>query len=444
MKVWNRLKKTLTEDKRIKKVSQNTFLLLVLKGFAIFINLALIPLTVGVLGNYEYGVWVTMFNVVSWIQIFDFGLGNGLRNKYTESIANQDFERAKAYVSTAYIVISIVSFTMIASFLLLGPKIEWHTIFNANFNMSREIYKLISVCVIFMSIHFTLKLIGSILTADHKPALNALLMTVSNTIIFAIILFFRPLFENNLFNVGLIYMLAPAIIFLGANLYFFNTVYSSIKPSFRYFRREMAKDLFVLGGGFFVIQIAVIIIFQTDSLIISHTLSPSEVTPYNIAFRYFSVITMIFATMLTPLWSAFTEAYAKREIFWIRRILRMEMNFFVVALVIISLMLFFGKTLIDWWLGNKVNVGQNLLIGMAVYTAISIWNNIFSFLLNGVSKIRAQLYTSIIGMTINIPLSIYLAKIFGVSGVIYATCVSLSFFMIIGPIETKKALSYEE
>ena len=64
------------------------------------------------------------------------------------------------------------------------------------------------------------------------------------------------------------------------------------------------------------------IFYQTDALIISHEISPNEVTPYNITFRYFGVITMFATLIMTPLWSAYTEAYTKNDIPWIKNIIK--------------------------------------------------------------------------------------------------------------------------
>lgn len=72
----------------------------------------------------------------------------------------------------------------------------------------------------------------------------------------------------------------------------------------------------------------------------------------------------------------------------------------------------------------------------ACFTIISIWNNIFAMLLNGLSKTRVLIITAIFGMLINIPISIYLAKIYGSAGVIMATCISLSFFAVFGALES--------
>ena len=62
---------------------------------------------------------------------------------------------------------------------------------------------------------------------------------------------------------------------------------------------------------------------------------------------------------------------------------------------------------------------------------------------SGVSKVKLQMWTSVIGGVINIPLSIFLAKTVGLgtAGVIIASIVSLSYGPLIAPIQYKKILN---
>ena len=56
------------------------------------------------------GIWFTLVSVFNMFLQFDLGLGNGLRNRLTESLAQNDKELSKKYVSSAYV--SIIIFTL--------------------------------------------------------------------------------------------------------------------------------------------------------------------------------------------------------------------------------------------------------------------------------------------------------------------------------------------
>jgi len=75
-----------------------------------------------------------------------------------------------------------------------------------------------------------------------------------------------------------------------------------------------------LGEIFFFIKIGGILLFQTDNIIIIRLFGPEKVTTFNIAYKLFSVIIMGFAIIMTPFWSAFTDAYAKQDFEWIKSV----------------------------------------------------------------------------------------------------------------------------
>lgn len=49
-----------------------------------------------------------MLSVLSWISLFDIGIGNGLRNKLAENLKNYDSLKTRKYVSSAYIMLTII------------------------------------------------------------------------------------------------------------------------------------------------------------------------------------------------------------------------------------------------------------------------------------------------------------------------------------------------
>jgi Na+-driven multidrug efflux pump len=60
-------------------------------------------------------------------------------------------------------------------------------------------------------------------------------------------------------------------------------------------------------------------------------------------------------------------------------------------------------------------------------------------LVNGLGLVKPQVYTSLFAMIINIPLVFLFTKYFdfGVSGVVIATCISLSFGGIVLPFQIR-------
>jgi len=94
------------------------------------------------------------------------------------------------------------------------------------------------------------------------------------------------------------------------------------------------------------------------------------------------------------------------------------------------------------WVGDKVHIPFLLSAFMGLYVIISTWNNIFAYFINGVGKIKLQMYCGIVAMLINIPISIFFAKNLnmGSAGVILGTCFSLSIGAYFAPMQSFKII----
>ena len=113
---------------RTLQAQKNIFFSFGLKGVGIMISFLLVPLTLNYLNASEYGVWLTLSSLMTWINHFDIGLGNGLRNKLTKALTLKDFNLGKIYVSTTFAILSVIIIIFIVLFFVINPYIEWNRI----------------------------------------------------------------------------------------------------------------------------------------------------------------------------------------------------------------------------------------------------------------------------------------------------------------------------
>ena len=101
-----------------------------MRPISVLLSLVYTPLALSFLGENKYGIWVIILNIVAWINYFDIGIGNGLRNKLAEAIALEDNESAQKYVSTAYIGASLISATFFMLIVLIWNVGDLTNFFN--------------------------------------------------------------------------------------------------------------------------------------------------------------------------------------------------------------------------------------------------------------------------------------------------------------------------
>ena len=134
-----------SKHERSKKAIINVILSFFLKGSSIIIQIALVPLTLNYLNKYQYGIWLTLASIFGWFSFFDVGIGNGLRNKLAEALANNDVKLARIYVSTSYAFISLIFMFVIILFYFINPLLNWSAILNVSPKLSEEISRL-TIC----------------------------------------------------------------------------------------------------------------------------------------------------------------------------------------------------------------------------------------------------------------------------------------------------------
>jgi O-antigen/teichoic acid export membrane protein len=117
-------------SQRSVKAKKNIIASFGIKGVSILIGLIKVPVILLYLDVEKYGVWLTIASIVDWVQYFDLGIGHGLRNKFAEALANNNKERAKKLVSTAYFYITLIFIGLTLLLLPLVYTLNWQNILN--------------------------------------------------------------------------------------------------------------------------------------------------------------------------------------------------------------------------------------------------------------------------------------------------------------------------
>jgi O-antigen/teichoic acid export membrane protein len=432
-----------TGNPRSIKLKINIMMSFIFKGLSIVLSLLMVPITLNYLDPTRYGIWLTISSLTGWIIFLDVGLGQGLRNKYAEAISKGDTESARKYVSTAYAIVTSIISTCFVLFIIISKYINWQSIMNAPEGMSAEINSLMVIVIGLFSFRFVFIIITTILVADQLPAIRELINLLGNVFTLAIVYTLSKTTESSLTYIGMTYSAVPPLILIVVTILLFNTRYKNIVPSIRYVDMKHARDLLSLSSSFFIIQVTMVILYSTDNIIISSLFEPSLVTPYHIASKYFNIIIILFYIVSTPLWSAITEAYAKNDISWIRNTIKKMIYVWLMFVLFAAFLLLISESVYSLWVGDKVEIKKNLSFVMFIFVIVSTWNNIFLSFINGISKIRLQLYSSVLRIIIKIPLSIVLAKYFqlGISGIMIATIFCQLIVSVFAPIQYYKIIN---
>lgn len=440
-KIANAFRPFFQGDTRSVLIKKNILGSFFIKGWSGVIQLLLVPLTLDCLNTYEYGIWLTINSILIWMDSFDIGLGNGLRNKLAEAIALKDYSRARSAVSTTFVMLILVIIPIMLLVFVLINSLDLYAILNVEPSRVRDLPGILMASFSIVGATFIFKFIGNVYLALQLPAINNLLVVGGQTLALLGIIALSLIGKGTLQNVAIIYTVSPLIVYLIAYPFTFYRQYTYLAPSLKCFEKSMMSDLFSLGLKFFVLQIAGVILFASSNLLISNLFGPEDVIPYQISYRYFSFAIMLFTVIITPLWSAVTDAYAKNELGWIKNSMKKMNKTLVFFIVILSLMFVFSPFVYEVWIRNKVDVPVYYSLIMAVYCFILMYSLCYSQFLFGIGRIQLPVIVTLIEAIVYIPLAVGLSRVMGVYGVILALLIVNLFCAITNKIQFEKIIS---
>lgn len=414
------------KDPRSKKAVKNVVASFGLKGLSMLFSFILVPLTLSYLTQYEYGVWLTLSSILVWLDFFDIGLGNGLRNKLTESIAQGDWDKGRSYVSTTFFILSIIGVIVIFLFYIVSFFVDWDVVLNTRDKPIPQLGEIVFIVFLLCVVNFVMKIIGTIFTANQEPMISNLFSCLGQGFSIVLIFLLKQLTVGNLMYVAICFSISPILVYLFSYPYAFKLRFPELAPSIKSIDIHLVKDIAGLGLQFFLIQIVCLILYQSSNIIIAQLFSPSDVTPYNIGYRYMNMITMLFMIIITPLWSAISDAYVKNDFMWIRRSISLMIKIWLGFSILVVAFFLLSSFFIKLWVGESIIVPKQILFAIGSFVVVDMWNRIFSSFANGISHLKVQLYTAALEGVLFIPLAILLSNRFGVAGVAWSlTLVSL-------------------
>jgi len=397
-------------NKRSKLIRNNIILSFFTKGWSAIILLLTVPVTLNCLGDYKNGVWLTISSLLLWIENMDIGLGNGLRNTLAIHLAHNDIQKAKSIISSAYAMLTLIMIPIAIVLFILIKTYDTYVLFNVSTKIITNLDSLLIVTSLLVCTSFIFKLIGNFYMGLQLPAISNLLIACGQTLTFCFTYLVYLSGSHSMMHIALANTLSPLIVYLTAYIYSFYFKYPHLRPSIKLVRLRQAKEVMGIGVKFFLIQISGVILFMSSNILISNLFTPSMVTPYQICFRYFSLLLAIFTVICMPYWTATTDAYERHDMEWIRmttkRLDMMTLAIFICMLIMIAC----SDFIYSIWIGNDINIDLKLSISMAIYVFILIYSERYSYIINGFGMLRLQLIFTIGAAILFFPLAYFVVS----------------------------------
>lgn len=386
-------------------LQKNILASFLIKGWSAAIVLLLVPATLHCLGEYKNGIWLTISSLLLWIDNMDIGLGNGLRNKIAEYMAHGEHERTRSLISSTFAMLTCIIIPVLLILLLLIAISDPYMVFNAAPSKVDHLDQVLMVTVTLVCTSFIFKLIGNFYMGMQLPAVSNLLIALGQTL--ALIGTYIVLYSGSpsMMLIALVNTAAPLLVYMLAYPYTFFYKYPHLRPSFKLINFKEARAVINMGVQFFIMQISSVILFMTSNLLISKLFTPALVTPYQITYRYFSLMLVAFTVICMPFWNATTDAFERGDIQWIHHATRKLRLMIIGIMACMVMMVILSPWVYSIWIGDDVTIDIRMSIVMAAYIFILIYSMRYSYFINGIGKLRLQLIFTSSAAIVFIPLA---------------------------------------
>lgn len=422
----------LRKDSRLSGIIHGGLSALLSRGVGILVSAISLPLTVRYLGPQQYGIWVTVSTTVMMLGVLDLGVANSLTNLMSRAYAQEDRVGAQRFYSTAFWVSTLIACALGLGALAVWPLVPWAALFHlSDPSIAREASLCVGVALVFFLVGLPLNLVHRALSGYQQTQVTNYFNLISGVIGLVVIVFVIRL-HGSLLTLMICYtgsfLAGTVVLNLWVNLWSKRW----ILPNPRVISRDAAKELMNSGFGFLVLQLAGIIVFSSDNLVITHYLGPAQVAPYSVTWRLASYATLLQTALYPSLWPAYSEAFARRDFTWMRQAFwnaaRVSMGTASAALIVLAI---FGRHLIHWYVGPTAVPGQLLLVTICGWTLLSTGMELEACLLAAINRVKLQGFLSVIAAALNIIFSIYLVKRIGSLGVVVGTMASYLLVLVV-------------
>lgn len=404
------------------RTEKSAFVSMMLKPVNVILGLVYTPLLLSYLGDESYGLWATILSVISWVNYFDVGIGNGLRNVLADLLSDEEQNKnnIKKVVSTSYILLTAISCGILLILLILVGCMNWSKVFSTSLDMRLPLI----ISFVFICVNFVLSLSNSIMYAMQRSELVSLRNVYVQVVNIIGIVLLNRFTEGSLIYVSILFGTSTCLVYIYNSIRIFK-LNSNIIPAFRAFSKNWILPVCGVGIKFFIIQLMGLAMFTVDNILITHYFGADKVTPFSIVDKIFNTAYAVWAAFLIPYWTGTTTAIAEDNIKWIKDSIYKVTKLFFLFFAGYILLAFVFKPLAALWLHQELDYQPGLIWLMCVFYIFYSVLAIECQFINGTGRINTQLVLYIILGIVNVPLSICLGVYVGLGplGVRLATTI---------------------
>jgi O-antigen/teichoic acid export membrane protein len=380
-------------------------------------SLLLMPFVVHKLGDRMYGVWALVATFVGYYGLMELGLSSAVSRHLSGALGSGDQEECNRVFNTAlriYGALSVAAMLLTVIIAGLAPSVLKNSTDSILFS------KIILVVGASVALMFPTRIFKGVLEANLRFNWTAYfdLLSVAVRTVLVILALNAGYKVLALAWVTLLTSVLSAILYV----YFSFRDVPFLRLDSRYWGRGTAAVLFSYGVYSLAANLADILRFQIDNMVVATFISIAAVTHYSIAGK----MAEYFLALMLALMGVFNSVFSRQE--GSRDFDGLKKTFFFASKVSVCASSFVGFGLIAWgkpfivrWMGPAYLDAYPCLVALVIGMTTALWQAPSVSLLYAISKHKFLALSNTIEGVANLILSLVLVKKYGILGVALGT-----------------------
>lgn len=327
----------------------------------VLIRFLQVPIYILSLGVTDYGHWLVISSLPSWLAVSNLGFGSVAANEISMSVAAGDFKAANRVYSTTVFIISIITLLgtiVVTSVVLFLPNSYFTT---STSSSTSEVKFAIIWLSLSVFISFLAEVFGGRLRAINKAHKSLFLGAIKPWIDF--LFFFIVLQVSKRFDYLAFASFVSVVVYtLVIGMYSRGSI-TNVFFSITNIHRDYINKLFTKGLAFQAFPLGNAIMFQGNILVIQSVLGPVSVVLFSTARTLVRSVNQLMEMVNQIVWPEFTLLFGRQDFESIRKLHRSSVLISVLgSLISIIVLALIGVPLYQLWTGKAVMLSQNLLL----------------------------------------------------------------------------------
>jgi O-antigen/teichoic acid export membrane protein len=395
-----------------------SYLILILNSI---IGILYTPIMLRLMGQSEYGLYSLVASIISYLAIFDLGLGNAMI-RYTAKYRAIGDQTSEAKLTGMFLVIySGIGLIVLILGLYLSNHIS--SLFSASLNADElEKTKLLFIILsVNLALSFPLSIFGSIITAYEKFIFPKVI-TIVRTILMPCIMI--PLLLAGYRSVAMVIVIS--ILNLVGLL--INTGYCykklNIKIALRNFDFTQLKEIAPYSFYVFLNIVVDRLYSSTDQVILGIVSGAAAVSVYAIAMQlngYFVMFSTSINSVFLPKLTKIATTNKNQDEEMSNVFLKVGRIQFIILALLLSGFILYGQEFLLLWAGKGYSDAYYICLIIMIPSIIPLSQNIGITILQAKNMHRFRSVVYLFIAILNIIISFPLAKLYGGIGVAFGT-----------------------